>query len=88
MRKPTWVPYTGKDREGEIDRLLKLERRRRNMNIYAIVDRLKEPSTWGALGTAFGGVGLHGMTAEQWTQWFAIPAAVALFVSVVLKEGR
>ena len=31
MRKPTWVPYMGKDREGEIDRLLKLERRRRNM---------------------------------------------------------
>ena len=30
MRKPTWVPYMGKDQEGETDRVMALRRARRS----------------------------------------------------------
>tara|TARA_Y100000310_G_scaffold329679_1_gene399978 strand:+ start:2080 stop:2259 length:180 start_codon:yes stop_codon:yes gene_type:complete len=58
------------------------------MNVYAIVDRLKEPSTWAGLAAALGGLGAYGMSSDDWTAWFALPAAVAMFLSIMLKEGK
>ena len=51
----------------------------------AILNRLKEPSTW----AAFGGIALSlGVSSEDWVQQSALGVAVAAFVLGILTPEK
>ena len=54
-----------------------------------MLNRLKEPSTWAALGAFLASLGLAtDVEAETWKQIGAGIAAAVAVVGVFLKEGR
>jgi hypothetical protein len=53
--------------------------------MWTILDRLKEPSTYAGLSGIMIAVGL---TAEQWTMISTAAAAVAGLVAMVLREKK
>ena len=52
----------------------------------AILDRLKEPSTWAGVASGLASFGVLGLTEDGWTQVLMVVPAVAAAVAVFLRE--
>jgi len=52
----------------------------------AILNRLKEPSTWAGIAGVMAGVGLFGLTEDQWMQVGGAIAAVAGVIAMLVSE--
>lgn len=53
--------------------------------MQALVDRLKEPSTWAGLGVVLGLFGIH-LAPEKLTAVVGVATAVAALVAIFLPE--
>ncbi len=54
--------------------------------MLAILDRLKEPSTYAGIAAFFAGFGLLGLTEPDWNQIFGALASMAGVAAIFLRE--
>ena len=52
-----------------------------------ILERFKEPSTFAGIAAFLAGLGLLGLTEQQWNEVFGAIAAIAGIVAVFLEEA-
>lgn len=52
-----------------------------------IIDRLREPSSFAGIAAFLAGVGIFGLSENEWNQVFAAVAAVAGVIAIFMRDG-